>query len=367
MRNKLRKGPIAVVAAFVAIIFLVAIGCAAPEVAIEEPAVEVEEPAPEEEPAVEVEEPAPEEEPVVVSEDDRPPVNMYLVSHGSGAWDAFWVVVEQGNHDAARDLGVDLTLVTPPRFDPEQTASDIDRAVAANPDVLGVTVTDGVLYEEPLLRAIDAGIPVIAYNAADQRPEDQRIPYLTFIGQDEYTGGYEAGRRMIAAHDDAVRGVVVNQAVGHTGLDARANGFIDALAEDGIEAEVLAITEDPGPAVTTMGDYYASNPDVNLWLTLGPQGANPFYSFMESAGLQAGDIYHGTFDLGPEIVEKIKDGTSDFGIDQQPYVQGYQVVWWLAAIHRYGLMPPTAVTSTGPGFVDQTNIELVEEYAGTHR
>jgi simple sugar transport system substrate-binding protein len=105
--------------------------------------------------------------PAEAAQETRKPVKVYLVSHGACSWDAFWCVVEQGNKDAARDLGVDLTIISPPKFDPEQTAQDIDKALAAKPDGLGVTVTDGVLYEEPMLRAIKSGIPVIAYNAAD--------------------------------------------------------------------------------------------------------------------------------------------------------------------------------------------------------
>jgi simple sugar transport system substrate-binding protein len=119
-----------------------------------------------------------------VDEFGREPVNIVLVAHGACSWDAFWCVVEQGNKDAARDLGVDLTIISPPEFDPERTAQDIDKALAANPDGLGVTVTDGVLFEEPMLRAIESGVPVIAYNAADWRVPEERIPYLTYIGQD---------------------------------------------------------------------------------------------------------------------------------------------------------------------------------------
>ncbi|MBE7549819.1 MAG: sugar ABC transporter substrate-binding protein [Anaerolineales bacterium] len=301
-----------------------------------------------------------------VDEFGREPVNIVLVAHGACSWDAFWCVVEQGNKDAARDLGVDLTIISPPEFDPERTAQDIDKALAAKPDGLGVTVTDGVLFEEPMLRAIESGVPVIAYNAADWRPPEERIPYLTYIGQDEYTGGLVAGRRMVEAYG-GTRGVCVNQVPGHIGLDARCQGFADALAETGLESEVLAITNDPAESATIMEDYYTANPDVDLWLTLGPNGANPFYSFMKNAGLQAGDIYHATFDLGPEIAEKIKDGTTLLATDQQPYVQGYLVVQWLTWIKRYGIYPPTEVTATGPGITDKDNIDLIAKFAGTYR
>ena len=52
------------------------------------------------------------------------------------------------------------------------------------------------------------------------------------------------------------RGVCVNQAVGHVGLDARCQGFADAMAEAGLESEVLAISNDPAEAATTMDDFF---------------------------------------------------------------------------------------------------------------
>ena len=160
-------------------------------------------------------------------------------------------------------------------------------------------------------------------------------------------------------------GAVVDQFP--AGLDARAQGFVDALAESGLEADVLAISNYPAEAATTMEDYYTANPDVDLWLTLGPNGANPFYAFMENAGLSSSDIHHATFDLSAEIAAKIKDGTTLLAIDQQPYVQGYMVVQWLTWLARYGITPPTEITATGPGIIDKSNIDVVQANAGTFR
>ncbi len=296
----------------------------------------------------------------------RKPAKIYLVAHGACSWDAFWCVVEQGNKDAARDLGVDLTIISPPKFDPELTASDIDKALAAKPDGLGVTVTDGAMYQEPMMRAIKSGIPVIAYNSADWRPADKRIPYLTYIGQDEYAGGATAAKRMVAL-GKGHRGVCVNQDVGHTGLDARCQGFIDTLTKSGLKAQVLAIGNDAAQATKTLGDFYTANRDVDMWLTLGPNGANPFYAFMKNAGLKTGDVIHATFDLSPEISARIKDGTTLLAIDQQPYVQGYMVVQWLSWIVRYSIYPPLDVTATGPGVIDKANVDMVLSLAGKYR
>lgn len=304
--------------------------------------------------------------PALAQDPATKPVKIFLVAHGACSWDSFWCVEEQANKDAAKQLGVDLTIISPDKFNPEQTASDIDRALAAKPDALGVTVTNGELFQEPMMRAINSGIPVIAYNTADARPKESRIPYITYIGQDEYQAGYQGGQRLVKAFTGKA-GVCVNQNVGHIGLDTRCRGFLDAMKEAGLNGEVLAVTNDPTQAATAMEDYYTAHPDADLWLTLGPNAANPFYTFMERAGLKAGDIHHGTFDLGPEIQKRILDGTTLFGIDQQPYVQGYLVVQWLTWIVRYGLYPANDITATGPGFITKENIGLVTQLAGKYR
>ena len=294
---------------------------------------------------------------------DRP-VNLILVQHALCAWDAFWCVVQKGIEQAAKEMSVNYTLLGPDAFDLERVAQLIDQAAAAQPDGIALTVTDPDLFREPIQRAMDAGIPVLAYNAG-AGPIEDGIDYMTYLGQDEYAGGYLGGLKLAAK--GGTKGVCINQQVGHTGLDKRCNGFIDAMGEKGIPAEVLAIGDDPAESQTIISDYYTANPDTGIFLTLGPNGANPFYAFMEAAGLGPGDVVHGTFDLSPEIIARIKDGTTLFGIDQQPFLQGYGAVQGLVLKIRYGISPALPVTPTGPGFVDASNVGIVEALAGEYR
>ena len=83
--------------------------------------------------------------------------------------------------------------------------------------------------------------------------------------------------------------------------------------------------------------------------------------------MKAGDVLHGTFDLSPEIVANIEDGTTLFAVDHQPFLQGYHSVVTLALLLRQNIVPSLPVTPTGPGFVDQGNIAIVKQLAGTYR
>ena len=166
--------------------------------------------APEAAPAAQVQ-----AEPVAQTDDK---LDIILVAHAASAWDSFWKVVEQGNHDAAEDFNVNLTILAPDKWCPECVVKLIDQAVAAKPDAIGITVSDGALFEDAMKRAIDAGIPVMTYNSGDQRPAGENIG-LIYIGQNEYLAGQQGGDRLIKA--GATKGVCVNQGVGSTNLDQR--------------------------------------------------------------------------------------------------------------------------------------------------
>jgi simple sugar transport system substrate-binding protein len=88
---------------------------------------------------------------------------------------------------------------------------------------------------------------------------------------------------------------------------------------------------------------------------------------LEDAGLASDEFVHGTFDLSPEIVANVENGTTLFAIDQQPFLQGYGSVMMLTLLKRHGITPALPVTPTGPGFVDLSNIAIVKELAGEYR
>ena len=82
---------------------------------------------------------------------------------------------------------------------------------------------------------------------------------------------------------------------------------------------------------------------------------------------QLGDILLATFDLGPEVLEAVRDGDMLFAIDQQQYLQGYLPVV-LLTLHTENLNTvANEVIMTGPGFVTQDTAAQVIELsaAGT--
>jgi simple sugar transport system substrate-binding protein len=281
-----------------------------------------------------------------------------LVQHANCTWDEFWCPVEEGIRDAARDMNVTVTILSPDRLDLTTTVAQIDSAVDARPDGIALTVSDPVFLRDSILRAIASGIPVIAYNAGSG-PIGDNLPYLTYLGMYDYQAGYLGAYRLIEA--GALSGVCVMHAPDLPTLQNRCKGFLNAFSEKGLKADVLKSTNEPVQAAKDIQVFAGAHPDVNAYLTTGPASAMAFYAYLKTSGHKPGELLHVAFDLSSEIKDNIENGSTLFALDQQPYLQGYEAVFWLAMINRYGFKPTLPVTATGPRLVDKSNLNFVAD------
>jgi simple sugar transport system substrate-binding protein len=149
--------------------------------------------------------------------------------------------------------------------------------------------------------------------------------------------------------------VCVNQEVGNLGLDRRCDGFARAMREAGGSSSVLAIDPKDLEDARERLRAAASRPGVDGVLTLGSQ---PAEMAAEVAPLGA---TLGTFDYSPVVLRAVRTGRIEFAVDQQPYLQGYLPVVFLAERARYGLFPAQGeVVPTGPNFITSANAAQAE-------
>ena len=71
----------------------------------------------------------------------------------------------------------------------------------------------------------------------------------------------------------------------------------------------------------------------------------------------AGRVGLGGFDMNQTILDRIKNGTQLFAIDQQPYLQGFLATSLLHSHAAFGTNVPTSPILTGPAIVDSSNVE----------
>ena len=294
--------------------------------------------------------------PVDAQEDEE--LRFVVVSHGQAS-DPFWSVVRNGVDQAAEDLGVTVEYQAPGTFDMVAMAQLIDAAVASEPDGLVVSIPDAEALGPAIEAAVAAGIPVISMNSGSDVAEE--LGLLTHVGQTEYEAGFGGGQRMAEA--GVTSALCVNQEVGNAGLDARCQGFTDAMTQAGGTVEVLAVDlADPTGSQQRIEAALAADESINGVLALGPTGALPALEALRAAGA-AERVQLATFDLAPEVLTAIADGEMLFAIDQQQYLQGYLPVTLLYLYNTNLNTIANPVLMTGPGFVTQDNAEAVIELA----
>jgi simple sugar transport system substrate-binding protein len=258
-------------------------------------------------------------------------------------------------------MDVEVEYRNPPTGDLADMARIIEQAAASGPDGIITTLSDFDVLSGPVRSAVDSGVDVIIMNSGT--PEQAReVGALMYVGQPEYDAGLAAGER--AKGDGVESFLCVNHYISSPASTERCQGFADGL---GIELgeQMIDSGQDPAEIKNRVQAYLSANPDTDAVLTLGPTSADPTLLALDETGM-AGDIYFGTFDLGAEIVQGIKDGVIEWGIDQQPFLQAYLPVVVMTNYHRYGVLPGNNINS-GPGFVTAEALEMVEKFAGEYR
>ncbi|MDX1622671.1 MAG: sugar ABC transporter substrate-binding protein [Gemmatimonadota bacterium] len=287
------------------------------------------------------------------------PLRVVYVTHGQSS-DPFWSVVSNGARAAGGKLGVEVEYQAPLTFDMVEMANLIEGAVASRPDGLVVSIPDPAALGRSIGKAIEADLPVVSINSGAEAWE--RIGTLAHVGQPEYEAGRTAGERMAGA---GVRiALCVNHEVGNAALDRRCSGFGDALSAAGGEVEVLAVElADPAETRERVARAVATRPDLDGLLTLGPTGAAPVLAALREEDA-IGEIAFATFDLSPEVLRAVADGEMLFALDQQPYLQGYLPVVFLAVHAETRAIPGGGrVVRTGPRFVTEENADEVIDLA----
>ena len=284
-----------------------------------------------------------------------------LISHAPDS-DSWWNTIKNAINVAGEQMDVEVEYRNPPTGDLADMGRIVQQAAASNPDGIIVTIADYDVLSGPISDAVAKGIPVITINSGTEE-QSKELGAMMHVGQPEYMAGKLAGERA-KKESDADSFLCVNHYITNPASVERCQGFADGLGVE-LGQQMIDSGLDPSEVKSKVMAYLNANPDTGAILTLGPNSAEPTIAALDETG-KAGQVYFGTFDLSSGIADAIKAGTINFAIDQQPYLQGYLPVVILTNYARYGVMPGNSINS-GPGFITDSNIELVEKYAGQYR
>jgi simple sugar transport system substrate-binding protein len=282
------------------------------------------------------------------------------ISHGPDS-DSWFNVIKNAIKVTNEQMGVETEYRNPPSGDLADMARLVQQSSAAGVDGIIVTIADFNVLEGPIKDAVAKGIPVVTVNSGTVE-ESQKLGALMHVGQPEYEAGLGAGKR---AKEAGIKSFLcVNHYITNPASVERCRGFAEGIGVE-LGNQMVDSGIDPSEVQNKVKAYLTANPDTGAILTLGPNSAEPSIRAVKEMGLD-GDLYFGTFDLSAEISAAIKDGTINFAIDQQPFLQGSIPIQVLTNYVRYGVTPSNSIF-TGPGFVTKDNIALVESLAGQYR
>ncbi|MGA2974086.1 MAG: substrate-binding domain-containing protein [Spirochaetia bacterium] len=290
----------------------------------------------------------------------KPEYTFYFVSHG-GPGDSYWQPFINGVNDAAKALNVKIVYVYPQKQgDVNELIKQLNSAIAAKPDGIGVTIDDEEGFSAPLLDAQKQGIPVIAFDTVpDPDNPSPKIPYICYVGEDSFAAGQEVGRGALTSFNlaSADRVVVLNHEAGNVSLTLRFNGIKSILEPKGVVVDQLATPgDDPAQSQAIIQNYIAKNPTVKALLTMGPLSYLPAAKVLESGGL-VGKVGLVGWDITPEAITMIKSGEMAFTANEQPYYIATTAAYLLYMNVKYHFDPQN-VFNTGLGRVTKSNIDV---------
>ncbi|MEU8652582.1 sugar ABC transporter substrate-binding protein [Streptomyces sp. NPDC048737] len=282
-----------------------------------------------------------------------PRMTVALVTHQSPG-DTFWDIVRKGAEAAAAKDNVKLVYSADPNAGNQ--ANLVQNAIDQKVDGIAVTLAKPDALKDVVAKAKAANIPVVGLNSGVS--EWKSLGLLEFFGQDETVAGEALGNRLNSEGAKKVACVIQEQ--GNIGLTQRCDGVKKTFS--GTTETVYVNGTDMPSVKSTITAKLKQDSAVDYVVTLGAPFALTAVQSVSEAGSKAKIA---TFDLNKNLTGAIDQGTIQFAVDQQPYLQGYLAIdsLWLYKNNGNYLGGGEQPVLTGPAFVDKSNVDAVAAFA----
>ncbi len=283
---------------------------------------------------------------------ETPEWNFVFINHVTT--NPFFVPTQYGIEDASALLGTQFQWTGSERADNAEMVNAFEAAIAANADGIAVAIVDLEAFNDPIERALAAGIPVVSYNA------DAPNARLAYIGQDLYGSGFEMGKRIVELVGEGDVALFI-ATPGQLNIQPRIDGAIAAIEESGAPINVADIATGATleEELSAIEAYYLGNTGVAGMFAVDAGSTQGVGQVVKTHDARAAGLKGcGGYDLLPTTVELVSEGVLDFTIDQQPYLQGFLPVQYLYLSKLSGGVVIPSETNTGLVFLDSTSAKL---------
>jgi simple sugar transport system substrate-binding protein len=277
-----------------------------------------------------------------------PEWNFVFVCHVTT--NSFFVPTQYGIEDAQALLGTTSQWTGSEKSVVSEMIDAMNTAISGNANGIAVCVVDPVAFNKPIQKALDNGIPVIAFNANGKGPGTN--PALAYVGQDLFQSGVEMGKRIVSLVNEGLVALFI-ATPGQLNIQPRFDGAKQAIEDSGKNIEIQQVTT--GAVITDerskIEAWYNGHKDVAGMFAVDAGSTQGVAQVMEQFGLHEKGVKAGGYDLLPETLKLMKGKHIDFTIDQQPYLQGFLPVMQLYLYNISGGITGPAETNTGLVFV----------------
>ena len=259
--------------------------------------------------------------------------------------------IKAGVDAAASEFKVDAKMIGPTGADADKQVAELESLISSGQiDGLAVSSVSTDALAPILNKALAAGIPVVTFNT-----DNPRSNRLAFVGQDLVQSGVIAGD-LIGKKMNGQGTIYITtlDAAAQWSLD-REKGARQALAKyPGIKVvQTVNTGTEPQAIYSAIENAMLAHPEVNGILSL-ECCSTPAAGDWASRNGKAGALTIVGFDLLPQTLQYVKDGTIAATIGQAPQRQGHDAVQLLVdAIHG----KTVADVDTGAEIVDASNID----------
>jgi simple sugar transport system substrate-binding protein len=269
----------------------------------------------------------------------------------------FFVPTRYGAEDACELLGCSYQWTGSESSNVNEMVNALNSAISAKVDGIAVAIVDQKAFNAPIQRAIDAGIPVVGYNA------DAPGPRLSYIGQDLFVSGQEMGKRIVDLVGEGDVALFI-ATPGALNIQPRIDGAIDAIKKSGasIKYDVISTGAALPKELSTVDAYYVGHKNVKGMFAVDAGSTQAVAQVINKYKLREKGVKGGGYDLLEPTMNLLAKDQLDFTIDQQPYLQGFFPVFELFFYKASKTLTGVADINTGLKFLDK---ETVKPYVTT--
>ena len=264
---------------------------------------------------------------------------------------------------AAGPITVEVLYVGSVASDAAEQARVVEDVIAKGVDAIGISCNDPTACEDPINKAVKAGIPVMTWDS--DSPESQRFTYL---GVDNYQGGRAAADLLVRFMGKKGRVALLTGVPGALNLEERIRGFKDGVAAyPDIEiVTTVYCNDDINLGVQVVEETMQAHPDLNGWFFVGmwplfaERGSMPLW---ENASLHQG-LVNVVFDTLPVELELLKDNYVHGLVGQKYWGWGYDTVQLIYDYIVKGTRYEDWIDS-GMDIVTRCNVDVMAEMWAT--